>query len=124
MPRKRRSRSKTHEFSSWVRVLAILGGVLALILGIIMILQMFPVPFTILPSELGVIIIAILCGIVNIVLGVVLLIAYGVISSTKNYSVNWLILFVVGIVMLIFGGIAGILVIIAGILDLVGVIKD
>ena len=107
MPRRK---SKEHDFSGWVRVLSILGGVLAIILGICLAIQVFPIPFqTILPGAIDQIIIAIISGIVNIVLGVVLLIAFGVISSTKKFSVNWLILFVVGIVMLLFGGIAGIL---------------
>ena len=119
-----RHKSKKHEFSSWVRVLAILGGVFAIILGIVMMLQMFPVPFTIIPSAIGNLLISIFSGVINIVLGVILLIAFGVISSTKKYSINWLILFIVGVIMLLFGGIAGILVFIAGILDLIGVIKD
>ncbi|MHA1230942.1 MAG: hypothetical protein ACTSRP_20515 [Candidatus Helarchaeota archaeon] len=124
MPRRRRKRSKQHEFSSWVRVLSILGGVLAIIIGVVLVFQWISVPFTIIPSELGALLISIICAVVNIVLGVVLLIAYGVISSTKKFSVNWFILFVVGVTMLLFGGLAGILVLIAGILDLVGVIKD
>lgn len=121
MPRRK---SKKHSLSSWVRVLAIMGGVFAIILGILMMIQMFDAPFTVLPGAITIIVINIISGVVNIVLGVLLLIGYGIISSTKKFSVNWLILIVVGVIMLIFGGIAGILVLIAGILDLVGVIKD
>ena len=122
MPR-RRSKSKEHDFSGWVRVLAILGGILAIILGIITALTLLEVPFTILSQQLTVLIISIISGIVNIVLGIVLLAAFGVIKTTKKFSANWFILIIIGIVMLLFGGIAGILVLIAGILDIVGILS-
>jgi hypothetical protein len=120
----RRIKSKSHELSSWVRVLLIICGVFAILLCILMIIPvLFPPFITVLPAQIGALVINIISGVVNIVLGVILLIAFGVISSTKNFSANWFILIVVGVVMLIFGGIAGILVIIAGILDIVGLAK-
>ena len=111
--------------SPWVRALAIIGGVVGLIYGILVAIQFAQLLyFYLIPGALGEIIIDVICGIIMCVLSVLILIAYGVISSSKKITVNWLILIVIGVAMLIFGGLPGILLVLAGIIDLIGILSD
>lgn len=105
--------------SGLARILAIVGGVVIIVEGVLGILGLLDISLGFhYPGEGG---FGILSGlisiIIGIVIGVIVLIATGTIKSRGNVSFNGITILILGIIGLVFAyGIGSVLVIIAGIL--------
>jgi hypothetical protein len=94
-------------------ILVLIGAIISLIFGILM---LFNLNFGFLPS-LGLWALNLIFGIVVIILSLVTLATSGVINFPWKLEKNWIMLLILGILLLIFGGdIGAVLVIIGAIL--------
>ncbi|MHA1409479.1 MAG: hypothetical protein ACTSQY_04020 [Candidatus Odinarchaeia archaeon] len=118
MPKKKTSSQK---YAKPIRALAIVGSVISLILGILLLFNisflMGPL-FTIIPGW------PLVEGLITIVFSIFILTSYGALNIGPKFAHDWPILLIFGIVLIIFGGsIGAVLVIIAGIIGLIEAIS-
>jgi hypothetical protein len=108
---------KKKEIRNFGRILALLGAIACIILGILFIIGS---PLNIFSLNLVPGLAAIIYGIVLIILGLIVLASYGVIDLSAKFKVSWVMLLIVGIIALIFdGNLGALLLILAAIVYLI-----
>ncbi|NHI94448.1 MAG: hypothetical protein EAX96_18300 [Candidatus Lokiarchaeota archaeon] len=128
---KRKGSSKTHELTTAVKVIAVIGCILIILTSIFQILgalgfASFPLYNVGILQGLGVVIyevVLIIFAIINIILALLLLAGFGIIDWDKYLAANFIILLVIGIVTILLGSVlGGACLIIAAILDIIGLL--
>ena len=129
--RRRKGASKTHELTTAVKIIGVIGCILILVESIFRILATFdlaPYPlYTVgVLQAFGILVagvIVIIFSVINIVIAILILAGFGVIDTEKYLAANFLMLLIFGIIVVILGAIfGGACLIIAAILDIIGLL--
>jgi hypothetical protein len=100
---------KKKEIKNLGRILALLGAIVCLILGILYILD---TPFVLIPSGIAIGLTNLVRGILLIILSLVVFASFGVLDISLKFKVSWVMVLIVGILAWVFGGTLGALLLI------------
>ncbi|MHA1786432.1 MAG: hypothetical protein ACTSVE_14690 [Candidatus Helarchaeota archaeon] len=129
--KRRKGASKTHELTQVVKIFTAIGCILIILTSILQIMAAFgfasfPLYNTGIVESFGLVmtaVILIIFAIINLVLAILLLAGLGLIEWEKYLAVNFLILILIGIVTILLGAFfGGACLIIAGIIDIIGLL--
>lgn len=113
MPKKKKSQKS--DLGKIVQLLAVIGGLITILYGVLAIiggaLSLFVFNIGGVPILVQ--------GIIIIVVGFIVIASYGLVKSKFAVKMNWLILFILGLIAYVFGGgIGALLIIIAAIIEI------
>jgi len=129
--RSRRGASKTHELTTAVKVIGVIGCLLIILESVLRILAAFelaPYPlYTVgILQAFGFVVVGVIVvifSIINIIIAILILAGFGIIDMEKYLAANFLMLLIFGIIAVILGAIfGGACLIIAAILDIIGLL--
>jgi hypothetical protein len=95
---------KKSEIKRIGRLLALLGALVCFVYGILYLIAPLSVPFPIYHFPLGGAIEAIVDGVVLIVLSVAVFASFGAIDISLKFKVSWLMILIIAIIAVLFGG--------------------
>jgi hypothetical protein len=95
---------KKKEIKNIGRILALLGALVCLIYGILYIISPLSVPFILYHYPIGGALESVIDGVILIILSLVVFASYGAINISLKFKVSWIMILIIAIIAVIFGG--------------------